>query len=72
LPVSAGPGRHEIDQCPIPAGVFWMGDTHGDGRIQDGETPIREVASTAAIDATTVTTSDFAGFVTDTDITPTR
>ena len=41
-----------------------MGDSHGDGRVQDGETPVHEVALDAfTIDATTVTNADFAAFV---------
>jgi len=58
---------HRIEQCPIPAGVFVMGDSRGDSRRQDGETPVREVELDAfTIDATTVTTAAFADFAADT------
>lgn len=44
-----------------------MGDSHGDGRPQDGEGPVREVGLGAfTIDATTVTNADFAVFVAET------
>ena len=57
-------GDHRIEQCVIPAGAFRMGDSHGDGRTQDGETPVHEITLDAfGIDATTVTNADFAAFV---------
>ncbi|MEV6350605.1 formylglycine-generating enzyme family protein [Actinoplanes sp. NPDC051851] len=61
--VPAGAGSHRIEQCPIPAGAFAMGDGHGDGRLQDGEQPVHRVELDAfTIDATTVTNEDFAAF----------
>jgi formylglycine-generating enzyme required for sulfatase activity len=60
----AGDGQHRIEQCAIPAGSFTMGDTHGDGRRQDGERPVHRVELDGfSIDATTVTNADFARFV---------
>lgn len=45
-----------------------MGDHHGDGRPEDGETPVHVVrVSSFEIDATCVTNDDFAAFVADTD-----
>jgi sulfatase modifying factor 1 len=62
-PASAA-GRHQIEQCEIPAQTFRMGDRHGDDRHHDGETPIHEVTLSAfRIDATPVTNRDFAAFV---------
>ncbi|MEU4426072.1 formylglycine-generating enzyme family protein [Actinoplanes sp. NPDC024001] len=59
-------GRHRIEQRPVPAQTFLMGDRHGDDRHGDGETPVHEVALPAfRIDATTVTNQDFADFVAD-------
>lgn len=61
------PGQHTIAQCEIPAGVFMMGDAHGDGDPADGEGPVRPVRLDAfTIDATTVTNADFARFADDT------
>jgi formylglycine-generating enzyme len=57
-------GQHRIAQCHIPAGVFSMGDAHGDGKPGDGERPVHQVELDAyAIDATSVTNADFAAFV---------
>jgi formylglycine-generating enzyme len=57
-------GRHAIEQCVIPAGVFSMGDAQGDGRPGDGEGPVHQVELPAfSIDATSVTNADFARFV---------
>jgi sulfatase modifying factor 1 len=57
-------GNHGIAQCHIPAGSFWMGDAHGDGKPGDGEQPVHRVDLDAyCIDATTVTNTDFAHFV---------
>jgi formylglycine-generating enzyme required for sulfatase activity len=56
--------RHDIEQCVVPGGTFRMGDAHGDGRPQDGEGPVREVAvAEFSIDATSVTNDAFAMFV---------
>jgi len=57
-------GRHTIEQCLIPAGVFSMGDAQGDGKRSDGERPVHQVELKAfSIDATSVTNADFARFV---------
>ena len=62
--VAAAGGRHTIEQCRIPAGVFSMGDAHGDGKRGDGERPVHSVELPAfSIDATSVTNADFARFV---------
>lgn len=56
--------RHAIEQCRIPAGVFLMGDSAGDGVAADGETPVHPVELDAFdIDATPVTNEQFARFV---------
>ncbi|RMB61934.1 formylglycine-generating enzyme family protein [Tessaracoccus antarcticus] len=56
--------RHGIEQVAVPAGTFAMGDHHGDGHPDDGETPIHTVTLSAFdIDATSVTNADFATFV---------
>ncbi|MCK9873495.1 formylglycine-generating enzyme family protein, partial [Nocardiopsis dassonvillei] len=48
----------------MPGGEFTMGDSHGDGRPFDGETPVHRVRITRfTIDATTVTNADFGRFV---------
>lgn len=61
------PTRHAVEQVAIPAGTFSMGDSHGDGRAEDGEGPVHEVELDAyRIDATSVTNDDFARFVADT------
>ena len=55
---------HQIEQCLVPAGAFWMGDSYGDGNRQDGEHPVHEVAlKEFQIDATSVANADFARFV---------
>ncbi len=57
-------GRHAIEQCAIPAGVFWMGDAQRDGQRADGERPAHQVELAAfSIDSTSVTNADFARFV---------
>ncbi|MER7243377.1 formylglycine-generating enzyme family protein [Kribbella sp. NPDC000426] len=56
-------GRHDIEQVPVPAGTFEMGDGFGDGFPADGESPVHPVAlASFAIDATSVTNADFAHF----------
>src|SRR2546423_11850225 len=56
--------RHDIDQIVVPGGTFTMGDSSGDGRSSDGETPVHQVElATFTIDATTVTNAAFARFV---------
>jgi formylglycine-generating enzyme required for sulfatase activity len=58
------PDRHRIPQAVIPAGTFAMGDAHGDGRPEDGETPVHSVRLPSfTIDVHTVTNDDFAAFV---------
>jgi formylglycine-generating enzyme len=62
--VAAAGGRHTIEQCRIPAGVFSMGDAQGDGKRGDGERPVHRVELPAfSIDATSVTNADFARFI---------
>lgn len=57
-------GPHAIEQAVIPAGRFAMGDAFGDGRPEDGERPVHDVALAAfSIDATSVTNDAFAAFV---------
>jgi sulfatase modifying factor 1 len=59
-----GAGVHTIAQAGIPAGIFAMGDGHGDGNRPDGEDPVHLVyVSAFDIDAITVTVADFARFV---------
>lgn len=61
---SAAGGYHAIEQCSIPAGLFSMGDAHGDGKRGDGERPVHLVELPGfSIDATSVTNADFARFV---------
>ena len=63
-PAAVTGGRHTIEQCVIPAGVFWMGDAQADGKPGDGERPVHQVEQPAfSIDATSVTNADFARFV---------
>ncbi|RYC14804.1 formylglycine-generating enzyme family protein [Nocardioides zhouii] len=51
-------------QVRIPAGTFWMGDSHGDGYVADGERPVHQVRlSSYLIDAKAVTNAQFAAFV---------
>ena len=48
----------------IPAGTFAMGDHHGEGYIQDGESPVHQVNLKAfRMQTTTVTNAQFAMFV---------
>ncbi|WP_344030011.1 formylglycine-generating enzyme family protein [Leucobacter iarius] len=68
LPAPAMPGTgtaaHDSEQCAIPAGVFAMGDSSGDGIEADGERPVHAVELGAfGIDATAVTNLQFARFV---------
>ncbi|GAA3152217.1 formylglycine-generating enzyme family protein [Nonomuraea roseoviolacea] len=59
----AARGRHGIEQVRLPGGAFMMGDATGDGNPGDGETPVHRVTvSPFSIDATAVTTADFAAF----------
>jgi formylglycine-generating enzyme required for sulfatase activity len=66
-PADAAPvtsGHHHIDQAVIPAGVFAMGDSRGDGNRADGEDPVHTVQlNRFSIDTTSVTVADFARFV---------
>ncbi len=56
--------RHRVEQVPIPAQTFAMGDAQGDGRAADGERPVHPVSIAAfEIDATSVTNGAFADFV---------
>lgn len=56
--------RSTRGQVAIPGGVFWMGDSHGDGYEADGETPVHQVRlSPYRIDAKAVTNAQFAAFV---------
>jgi formylglycine-generating enzyme required for sulfatase activity len=75
-----GPAQERPDLSPVPViprgapntrgqvrisgGVFWMGDSHGDGYVADGETPVHQVElSSYLIDAKAVTNAQFAAFV---------
>jgi formylglycine-generating enzyme required for sulfatase activity len=63
-PVPTQRGLHEVEQVVLPGGEFAMGDTAGDGKDGDGETPVHRVTVAAfSIDATAVTNRDFAQFV---------
>lgn len=67
-PLTPVSGRHDIEQCRIPAQEFVMGDALGDGNPGDGEWPLHRVSLDAFdIDATTVTNADFDRFVFETD-----
>ncbi|MDR6906634.1 formylglycine-generating enzyme required for sulfatase activity [Agromyces sp. 3263] len=56
--------RHAVEQRPIPAGAFVMGDARGDRNDGDGELPLHRVGLSAfSIDATTVRSRDFAVFI---------
>jgi sulfatase modifying factor 1 len=58
-----GNGTHPIAQARVPAGVFAMGDAHGDGYRADGETPVHPVRVPGfEIDTTTVTVAAFTAF----------
>ena len=59
-----------IEWVDLHGGRFKMGNPRGDGYPQDGEMPVHEVSLTPfAIAATTVTNSQFASFVEETDYT---
>ncbi|WP_443689890.1 formylglycine-generating enzyme family protein [Nonomuraea aurantiaca] len=59
----AARGTHAIEQVDLPGGEFRMGDATGDGNRGDGETPVHPVLlAPFSIDATCVTTADFAAF----------
>jgi formylglycine-generating enzyme required for sulfatase activity len=63
----SGPRRHRVEQAVIPAGVFIMGDAHGEGNRADGEDPVHAVQLDGfGIDTTTVTVADYQLFVADT------
>ncbi|MGO4533563.1 formylglycine-generating enzyme family protein [Leifsonia sp. 2MCAF36] len=56
--------RHPIPQAVVPGGTFLMGDSTGDGRVSDGETPLHSVELAAfSIDAHSVTNDAFTAFV---------
>ena len=62
-PSAVGLGAHGVEQVHIPGGPLAMGDHHGDGKTEDGETPVHTVqVSPFVIDATCVTNDDFAAF----------
>lgn len=66
-PTFMSAGEHDVEQADIPAGAFLMGDSSGDENPGDGETPQHMVTLDAfRIDATTVTNSAFARFITQT------
>ncbi len=59
-----------IEWVDLQGGRFEMGNPRGDGYPQDGEMPVHEVSLTPfTIGATTVTNSQFASFVEETDYT---
>ncbi|MFL4476193.1 SUMF1/EgtB/PvdO family nonheme iron enzyme [Paeniglutamicibacter sp. MACA_103] len=52
------------DEIALPAGIFQMGDSFGEGNPADGEVPVHAVELTAfRMDATAVTNTQFAAFV---------
>jgi sulfatase modifying factor 1 len=54
---------HGIEQAAVPAQTFAMGDAFGEGSRFDGEQPVHPVTlASFSIDATPVTTADFARF----------
>ncbi|MGI5471731.1 formylglycine-generating enzyme family protein [Streptomyces sp. CA-132043] len=60
-PTAARPPRHA--QVRLPGGAFAMGDAFGEGYAADGETPVHTVElSPFTLDATPVTTAQFAAF----------
>jgi len=62
----AGPASH-VDEVLVPAGVYDMGDSSGDGYEFDGETPVHPVRLAAFfVDAVPVTNHRFAAFVANT------
>ena len=57
-----------IEFAEIPAGVFLMGNSRGDGYEADGESAVHEVSVNAfSIGATVITNAQFAAFVCDWD-----
>jgi sulfatase modifying factor 1 len=53
-----------VEQVRLAGGSFAMGDPFGEGYVDDGEVPVHPVElSPFAIDATTVTNTEFARFV---------
>ncbi|WP_242530569.1 formylglycine-generating enzyme family protein [Nocardioides aromaticivorans] len=61
--VPAG-ARSTRGQATIPAGTFWMGDSHGDGYAADGELPVHQVRlASYLMDTKVVTNAQFATFV---------
>ena len=62
-----GSDKHVIAQAKIPAGVFLMGDSTGNGNAADGETPVHAVfVPEFEIDTTSVTNEQFVVFIADT------
>lgn len=58
------PAEHRVEQVPVPAGTFTMGDSSGDRNSYDGEVPLHSVTLDGFdIDATAVTNADFDRFV---------
>ena len=58
---------HRIEQALLSGGALSMGDSHGDGRLADGEGPVHTVTvDPFMIDVTSVTNAQFAAFVDDT------
>lgn len=56
--------QRALGQIPLPGGDFLMGDPFAEGYVDDGELPVHAVTlSPFAIDATTVTNTEFARFV---------
>ena len=56
--------RSTRGQVRIPGSTFWMGDSHGDGYVADGEGPVHAVrVSPYLIDTKAVTNAQFATFV---------
>ncbi|MCP3424044.1 formylglycine-generating enzyme family protein [Nocardioides pinisoli] len=63
-PAHSSGKRSTRGQVRIPAGTFWMGDSHGDGDPADGERPVHAVRlSSYLIDTKAVTNRQFAAFV---------
>lgn len=53
-----------MEQSSVPSGVFMMGDSTGDGYIQDGESPRHRVElASFDIDTTTITNRQFQRFI---------
>ncbi|MFC7493547.1 MULTISPECIES: formylglycine-generating enzyme family protein [unclassified Nocardioides] len=56
--------RSTRGQVRVPGGLFWMGDSHGDGYAADGEQPAHRVRlAPYLIDTKAVTNAQFASFV---------